>query len=642
MNLAFLSVFLIVLFLPGFAVVKVCERFGSLQHKRYLISVAFSYAIFTLALIVAQHYSISRHNFYLFQLFLLLLSTLTIVLMLWKERFKISSMPSLVRRDSVFILLPVLVAVYHLLVGPYDEIPADIYAHLGYFQTALEQQGNDQFGFALPWSKLLMQKGLVWYHLLAFVQTTSGSTVEQTLFTATLLTKTAFLLGVYALAKNVFASHRQVQLIALLTTVLLALHMGINVMAYIRYYSFAPTMLNFVLYMAAIAVFMHAIKRGSWQVLFAAVCFILLVVAASAAIHTQEALFILLMIALVSLAEIAMRYWSDTNSADVLTWLPRFLPYFIVAGAFLCFAVLYWYAHTNWDRAPNIGWRLWEFGLLADWLPRISILNAKYQFVRVLTLWGLLVSVLFVFFWRDFRNYPYLLAGMFSPLVTVFNPFFTDLFLRLDDSTTLWRLCYLMPLHFVGALAIVILFNGLREKRWILFGNVSAVVALLALVILLLPIKNTFLGLHYSRLPTLIKVAPENNAQHLEDALATLDGIKKKHTVLTDPVTGYVVHGLTHHNVQRHKFFARRYLNFTFEDYSNDPLKVYRGKLLLVNRRSQALSEVGGLSRHWPANVLQLGRYYPDALLDYLDKNPELFQQLWTSDSGDMLLYKIL
>ena len=40
---------------------------------------------------------------------------------------------------------------------------------------------------------------------------------------------------------------------------------------------------------------------------------------------------------------------------------------------------------------------------------------------------------------------------MLIPFFTVFNPFFTDLFLRLTDSTVLWRFCFLIPIHYVAA-----------------------------------------------------------------------------------------------------------------------------------------------------------------------------------------------
>ena len=484
-----------------------------------------------------------------------------------------------------------------------------------------------------------MQKGLVWYHFLAFCSMVSGIDVEAALYISTWLTKVLFLLGVYFFSLTIFEKTKHAQIIAILTVVFLALHMGINVMAYIRYYSFAPTMLNFVLYFSAITVFLSFIRTQDGGFI-KQLSYIALLVLATAAVHTQETLFIIVMFALIALIDVILRLSTPFQGFE--SQFSQHLSKIILFTAFIGFLVVYIVARNKLDRAPNIGWRLWEFGEISDWLPKLTTLNLKYQFIRVITLWGVLVYIAAIFYWRDIRQNRYLIAGLISPLFTIMNPFFVDLFLRLDNSTTLWRMSYLIPLHFVAAFLVVKIVKSFRGENLTVFKKVFGATFLALSVVLLLPLNNTYAGLHYSRFPTLEAVDPLNSSHHLEDALNALKTIEDKHIVLTDPVTGYVISGMTHHHSYRHKFFPRRYLKFSFENYNDSPLRKHKGKLLLINVRSGERSNVGALSRHWSEQVLDVSRYYPEALTTHLQSNPAKFSLLWKSSNADMRLYKIL
>jgi len=269
-------------------------------------------------------------------------------------------------------------------------------------------------------------------------------------------------------------------------------------------------------------------------------------------------------------------------------------------------------------------------------------LNLKYQFIRVITLWGVLVYIAVIFYWRDIRQNVFLVAGLISPILTIMNPFFVDLFLRLDNSTTLWRMSYLIPLHFVAAFLVVKIVEDCRESFKFGIRQILGFVFVFLSILLLLPIKNTYANIHYSRFPTLVAVKPQNNFSHIDDALTALRGMEKKHIVLTDPVTGYVVSGMTHHHSYRHKFLPRRYIKFSFDDYNDLPLRKHKGKLVLINQRFGSYSKVGELSRHWSENVLNVERYYPQVLLEHLQANNNRFSLLWESAEKDMRLYKIL
>ena len=90
-----------------------------------------------------------------------------------------------------------------------------------------------------------------------------------------------------------------------------------------------------------------------------------------------------------------------------------------------------------------------------------------------------------------FRDNPYIMAGMFSPLFTIFNPFFVDLFLRHSHTVTLWRMSYLVPIHLIAAYLFV------SAAQYIVKGSILkkayGLITVLLLVIFLFPFKSTYL-----------------------------------------------------------------------------------------------------------------------------------------------------
>ena len=636
-GIAFAIIFLSILLLPGFALSQWIQT-GWVQRSRFLFSLGFSYAVFALVVGIFQTLSLSFAAFLTFIISALAITGILSVIAIRARTFEIEK-TCLAQSFIIPFLIVLVISIYHLVVSAYSEIPADIYAHLGYFQRAFELQQNGSIGEG-SLQQFFMQKGLVWYHLLAFCANISGASIEAVVELTTWLTKTLFLLSVYFFCLSVFKRNNHANLIAILGVIFLSLHMGINVFAFIRYYSFAPAMLNFILYFSAVVVFLNLIKEQRSMALIQQLFYIAVLVFATAAVHTQETLFIIVICSLIALVDVTQSILARRDGTKA-----RFSSHFstlVLLIAVLGFAIIYVIARQELTRAPNVGWRLWEFGVINEWLPKLTILNLKYQFIRVITLWGLLVYIAAIFYWRDIRQNAFLVAGLISPLFTLMNPFFVDLFLRLDNSTTLWRMSYLIPLHFIAAFLVVKMAQDFRLKSEWGFKKVFSCVFIVFSVALLMPFKNTYAGLHYSRFPTLISVDSQNGYDHLTDAISALKNIGERHIILTDPVTGYVVSGMTHHHSYRHKFLPRRYLNFTFEDYSDFPLRKHKGKLLLVNARSGKHSEVGGLSRHWSENVLDVSPYYPQALKKHLASNPKSFSLLWKSKDDDMRLYKIL
>jgi hypothetical protein len=65
----------------------------------------------------------------------------------------------------------------------------------------------------------------------------------------------------------------------------------------------------------------------------------------------------------------------------------------------------------------------------------------------------------------------------------------------------------------------------------------------------------------------------------------------------------------------------------------------YDGWLFIINQRDGSLSETGRISHHWHEVELQVHRYYPDDLVEFVNANPAVFQEIWAQNG--ISVYKI-
>ena len=175
--------------------------------------------------------------------------------------------------------------------------------------------------------------------------------------------------------------------------------------------------------------------------------------------------------------------------------------------------------------------------------------------------------------------------------------------------------------------------------------KIMASLALVSLFVLLLPFKNGWHDMHYSRYPTLRPVADEQSYHHLDDVIAFLNQNPDRKELLTDPVTGYVLSGFTPHINYRDKFFITPYSEFkrfAFEDYADRPLKQYAGDLLVINRRTpnNGSSFVGAVSKHWQADLFKrMASFYPDRLIEHVSNHQTDFELVF--ERNNIFVYKI-
>ena len=648
-NFTFLLLLAALLTAPGFCVVLyIKQRYKSI-HAQPLLTISISYAIFIFSLLSFRSFGITATVFSYWILSYLVISCLLLGFVFIRS-VRNSQIPEGIHKNFLthpFFIIAAVMLMYQFYAGAYLEIPADIYQHLGLYQATLTLQGKNKLGRALDFIQIFQQKSWAWYHFMGLLTRFSDISIEALLFVSTWITKTCFLIAVFYLAHFIFKKEQindnvhneSIILVAFATCIFTFFHFGVNVFAFTQYYAFAPAIMAQVGYFTCVALFIVFFKKPTSKTGFFALMLAGVLTLAINTVHQQEAMFIIIIFSLMLLMS-NLPVVVDKYSFKEKRLLRLSLFLLMIAAI-----SIYVFAHLYLERSDNIGWRLWEFSEGYGLIPKISTLNMKYQGIQVITLWGLFVYLLFFIHLKRYKHNLFILAGMFSPFFTVLNPFFTDLFLRLDHSSTLFRLCYMIPLHFVAAdifIHYVSLLRAHHKKKQTLMMKPVLVICLFLFVALLLPIKNTWNNIHYSRFPTLLAVDSGNSPKHLDDLIQFLSTIEKRKKILTDPTTGYVISGLTRHHSWRGKFHeTKNYRKFTFDDYDDNPLSKYKGYLLIVNKRTNKLSTTGKLSGHWDQFQLSsIKQYYPDQLLKHLENFDDKFQSLWKNNSISVYLIK--
>lgn len=639
---------LYLLLAPGYALTMLL----GIGRQQLLFSITFSFAILIVLVSLARNYLWPFQGFVIFYLALPLVIVL-LMAVFYPRGFQIQK-KSLVEFSGdlpAIAGLGIVVAgyvVWYVVTGPYTEVPSDLYRHLEFTQYYNEFIAGGSFGPPLTLTQIATQHGGFWYVLLALCSLLTNTSPMDTLYPVMFNGGLLFLIATYLFSRELFRPLKLQRLAlvaaAVLSCLFMVLQTGVNAFSFVRYYSYAPAMLNSVVMMTALLCLLDLLQgvtdenRVARRITPALNGFLLLLFCALVALvmHRQEGVFVAVMV-------ITLCVWLLFDRvAGWLSVLPGGRPggylmavLLAVAGGLLCFLVL----TGIFDRAsiPASGSGK-VVALPVPWpgYGPLHILNPKFQFAEVVTIWGAVVIVGFIAWFDFFRRQPLLVAGMLTPFLTVFNPLFVDLFLRLEDDHSLWRFCFLMPLAAVASLLLV---QGVSKWRLIAGYKRGLVVILTAALVVLpfTPSLNRFVR------STNLPVAEANSYRLWQDVLRYLESLPESERILTDPVTGYVVSGLTSHRTFRYKFFASdlyQAFRFAFESYDDAPLSRYRGWLLVVNQRNGAFSTTGQATGHWPGDIMQVDRYYPQSLLQHLKDNPERFDKLWSADR--ISVYRIL
>ena len=520
------------------------------------------------------------------------------------------------------------VTLYISLVGVYDRVPSDILRHLERLQLArADIQGSGQWGS-------YFYNGLSDYYLYyyyAALMVLSGASLEQLFFWLTIFNSIFLLIGVYSVAEYQFSDKKRARFfIGLLSCLFFVLHQGIAGFSYIRYYSLSATLVcmpAFCLSIIYVDRWYHRnLRNREW---LPVACAVLL----TAFIHLQEAIYIAIMVVLLviyyQLADTmgkklgnSLMLRSEINPAVVKT--VSVITIGALAALFLVGVNIFDRIAADQNKVVSLS--VW-FGNLPDtWL----VLNPFHQFARVVGLWGLVIYLLAFVYIHKFIRRPLLICGLVIPFATVFNPLFVDIFIRVRDVHVLYRLIYAVPLSLAGAYIVYLGYQGIRTGK--ISKSVSCIVSGVVLIVTLFSLNTGFTVSTYSRLQDLAAVEEDNSLGYWQDLTDYLNLEYDGETIITDPVTGYIITATTDSISARYKFTTRDHPPINFPDYGTDPFQLYSGKLLVINLRDGGISRTGAISGHWPEDVLHVTQYYSAELLEYLNSEPDRLDLVWQND----------
>ncbi|MFH1476677.1 MAG: hypothetical protein ABIH24_04180 [Verrucomicrobiota bacterium] len=560
--------------------------------------------------------------------------------------------------------------------GPYLEIPADAWNHVWRFREAYAQINAGQFvKTTASFYDMFLHQGNAWYLIIAYLMRWSGPSLPRVLTTLTIMTVSTFCAGIFFCALAIFRPFRfstwKKGWLAAGATLFCAVTMGTSVFAYIRYYAFAPTILNYLIFLSATLIALDWLNTRKWWT--NAVWLIPALILTMNVVHSQEVLFTGFMIMGLALVNVCKGISCVVNPPPSL-WEGRYAPRsvcfaksLIVAGIAIIawLGLFFWLRHENpiiWPTAhtimPNIPIPAITVPLVFKALtispPTNPIIRLfVYQFYtlyQTIGCWGFFVYIVFLLGFRQMAKSNYLLAGMASPLLTVFNPITIDLFVRLITlhqssgmpPVTIWRFHYMLPLPFVAALALGNAIKSLRKRperqsqSAELFGRrsnvalIKAPIVIIGLVGLIFPIQNRWIDAPFSRIYTLAKHYG-NDVGRWRDLTDFVAGLQTP-MLITDPHTSHIFSRLYSHHL----------CGLQWMD-SNDPEKQFletierqpdlrtRG-IVIINRRDGVPSVTGRISKHWSEDAFLTSHFYSPQAIAFVENHTNQFKLLWAKD----------
>jgi hypothetical protein len=424
-------------------------------------------------------------------------------------------------------------------------------------------------------------------------------------------------------------------LLSYISTIFYWITFGINSFSFPRYYFASPSILAYCgfLTLLSVGLYMYSVGHFSRRLTMLG----LAIGTTIFYLHPQELMLACLMFGVISIlcvvkSSVGLNWFSDiAQTKDT----KRF-SVILLAAAFILICVVI--AANDRDLATTV--RLLNIG---PWLPFVEtayILKPSFQFYTVLGWWGMAVYLIAVINGGRIVQSGLLTATLIFPLVTVFNPLFVEAFLRIQNSLTLWRALYALPLPI---LCTFLGYRLLAESRKM--TGLKKSVAYLQVVILgasLIPATEMSLGSPMTRWPSLVKTPVANSYLQWRDLIEFLEPMAQRQDIITDPSTGYVISALTKHKTYTKKFYAVKHgIKFNHDSYDESTFKKRKGWLLVLNQRNGAVNQKLKKPFHVPPDVMLVKEAYDPRLIEFVAANGGiLFKELW--HSNQISVFRIL
>lgn len=535
-----------------------------------------------------------------------------------------------VSRNVAFLLLIFVYGVYHFYAGPYTEIPSDFWSHMVRTEWEYQAIENNRYSYygALPLG--FVNRDFT-HSVHALIAHHFGVHPRLLVAPATFATSLLFLCSIYWFSFVIFNRLCSQKLhsivLALLSVLLTLLWMGISVFSYVRYYAYAPSILNYILLLSYVVLLVEFLRRRtSWfwtPVLFPAL------LVAMAFIHLQEVLFaFVLSVALVvnSIFLTKEKFsWQSTNLRTRST--------LALIVAFFAVAIVGVHASTKELTGSFAGAEIQDVGNILPFFKNLYIVNLKGRVYEAVGVFGLIIYVLFLTNRRVYRGNLFINSSMYLPFFTIFNPLFVYVFLHYGTKETLWRFCYILPIGFVAAHQSFVLLRRVLSRADLRSKTVSLAL-LFVLGASLLPLNSHYYSNMYSRLFTLKRHDVNESLYWIDDLIRVLEEQPSTH-IITDPVTSYVLNATTNHIVPGHKFY-RNTSGYDFPDLIRSKgiqwLQTIEAGVMIINMRDGSLSVTGAISQHWPEDVRTVSKWYPAEMISYVKGHPERFAPIFEKD----------
>ena len=608
-----------ILLLPGAAIVLLLRRGGNF----FILSIGLSYAVF----IVNAYFSSKFSDFASIEVLYFLEFLIAIAVILRKNllfartEFALGSNVVWLYR----LLLSGLLASYLLFVGPYLEVPADVWQHLRTVRDYVTALEHGHINLSSPW------------HLLyGFSVQITGEDLLQTTAPVSATVSLIFGLGIFEIAREIASgrgwSEPRSLNFALLASLLTCILFGTSVFAFFRYYALAPVFINFLFFLYAAVLICDTKKTIGHleRVLSFALCFLL-----AWLIHRQEALFLACFILVMTSYFLVFRVIGLGKFQARLGETARIrFAWPVVVGLWLLVSVMMlvlaeFFTESGREVLAPLSNNTLMFSL---WTDRSWIIADPLGRVFE-TIGGVGIVFALAYFSLSSKNSrPLVITGLvITPFLFLFNPIFIKWFLTNASQDVVWRLTYMVPIGLVAAYVI----NMLWDRR---YAGYWAKTLLLLQLGLLVPIPGLEKVQHLRWLT--LREIPVGNSSALWSDLVQKLGELNPRNVLTDPISGYVIDGATVHTVAGFKFHGSgKFIPINYNGYGPASFEGFKSWLFVANYRDGEWSEVGARSGHWQGNVMYVRENYSDKLQAFLSNPPKHFHLLWEKD--DIKLFEI-
>ena len=598
-----------VLLLPGLAI---C--FLTRTKANFLIfGLVLSYALFVLNLYVISKLSnyITLESLYCVELLVVFAAILFTTPHRKLKRWRFTATLTWGYRATLIGAL----TCYHLYVGAYLEVPADVWQHLRAVRDSLTALEHGHFDLSQPW-----------YLLYSFCLLISGEDLFATVTSVSIVSSVIVGLGIFEIAREIGLSsgynERRAANFGFASALLTIILLGTSVFAFFRYYALAPVFLNYLFFLYGAYLICESRQRvGYLERLLGIVSCLLL----TWIIHRQETLFLICLIAVMALYYFVQKtlrpnFFSSTmldGAKQRIIWLLVVCIWLLGSVVLLFWAEFLFVPEFETAEALNnntLGFSLWT---TKHWF----VSDPGGRVFETIGGMGIMFAIFYFFLSKKNHGISTITGLTIVPSLYLFNPIFLELFLRNASHDAVWRLAYMFPIGFLGGYVIDAVWCRRTLgywTRWLLAFQFT----------FLVPIPGLE-KIQHLRWPTLKEIPQGNSSDLWSDLIDRLSEISPRN-ILTDPVTGYVLDGATVHTVAGFKFHGTGdFIPINYNGYGPSSFEGYESWLFIANFRNGIWSEVGEKSGHWPGNVMTISEQYSDKLRQFLVAPPKHFKLLW-------------